>query len=278
MLRAGAGGYHSRGSADGNEACDRQLPRLTPWPRATTTTSPSLHSAGSAGTSLESLPRWCSKAASRLLELGCGTGEDAIHLALRGHRVVATDASAKMIGIARHKSERAGVADRIRFIHSPMQSLTDQLGDEVFDGVYSNFGAVNCVPDVPALARDLTRRLASGAPLIFVVMGRYSPWEWAWYLARGERAQAFRRLRPGGVEWRGLRIQYPTPAMLERELAPSFRSHAPCRARLRIAAELCGRLARLFAASAGGAERHRSGDLRFTAGLGDHFIFEAARA
>ena len=37
----------------------------------------------------------------RVLELACGTGEDAVHLASRGVRVTAVDASAAMVEAAR---------------------------------------------------------------------------------------------------------------------------------------------------------------------------------
>ncbi len=49
-------------------------------------------------------------AGSRVLELGCGTGEDAVWLAQRGVRVVATDASPLMVQVALQKAARAGVA------------------------------------------------------------------------------------------------------------------------------------------------------------------------
>src|ERR1700684_152928 len=43
------------------------------------------------------------KAGQRMLELNCGTGEDAVHLAHRGIRVVGCDASEKMIEVARRR-------------------------------------------------------------------------------------------------------------------------------------------------------------------------------
>ncbi len=50
---------------------------------------------------------------SRVLELGCGTGEDAVWLAQRGVRVVATDASPRMVEMARQKVARDGVAAHV---------------------------------------------------------------------------------------------------------------------------------------------------------------------
>lgn len=155
-----------------------------------------------------------------LLELGCGTGEDAIWLAKCGHRVLATDASEQMIRVAMQKAAQAGVADRLRFVCLPMERLDELIG-ETFDGVYSNFGAVNCVPR-DDLARLLASRLRPGAALVWVVMGRYVPWEMGWYCAHGDPRRAFRRLSRDGTSWRGLRITYPTPAELARELQPHF--------------------------------------------------------
>src|SRR5690242_10854701 len=49
----------------------------------------------------------------RILELNCGTGEDALHLAQRSIHVLATDLSATMVQAARAKAERAGLSDWI---------------------------------------------------------------------------------------------------------------------------------------------------------------------
>jgi SAM-dependent methyltransferase len=163
----------------------------------------------------------------RILELGCGTGEDAVHLAGRGMRVVATDASAQMIRVARRKALIGNCQDRIEFRCLAMEEIGSLAGGNVFDGglfdgVLSNFGAVNCVLDLRALAAGVAERLAPGAPLLWVVMGRHAPWEWLWYLMKGRWGKAWRRLRPGGSEWRDLTISYPTPAEMTSLLLPHF--------------------------------------------------------
>ena len=158
----------------------------------------------------------------RILELGCGTGEDAVRLASCGLRVVATDPSAGMIQIARHKALSGNCQERIEFRCVAMEDIGSFAADDVFDGVLSNFGAVNCVQNLQALVADVAHRLAPGAPLLWVVMGRHAPWEWVWYLMRGQWRKAWRRLRPGGVEWRGLTISYPTPAQVRSLLRPYF--------------------------------------------------------
>lgn len=161
----------------------------------------------------------------RVLELGCGTGEDAVRLAGSGIRVVATDASPRMIQVARQKASHSHCAERIEFHCLAMEDLGASLHGQTFDGVLSDFGAINCVRNLPALVADVAARLAPGAPLLWVIMGRLVPWEWAWYLPRANWRKAWRRLHRGGVEWRGLTISYPTPAEMTAHLRPYFAIH-----------------------------------------------------
>ncbi len=214
-----------------------------------------------------------------LLEIGCGTGEDAIYLAKRGHRVLATDASAQMVRIARAKAERAGVAERIRFLCVPVEHLAAEVSRETFDGTFSNFGAMNCASRVDEVVAGLAPRLRRGAPLIWVIMGRHVPWEWAWYLARGQARKAFRRLRREGVKWRGLTVSYPTPGELQRALHPHF---------VRLAARPLGFALPPSYASAWLENSPRSlatltrveqsmHGSSICASLADHYVFEAER-
>jgi SAM-dependent methyltransferase len=161
-------------------------------------------------------------ACRRVVEIGCGTGEDALHLAQRGVDVLATDPSAAMLRVAAEKAAKAGCARRIEFRCVPMERLGAELSGRRFDGMWSNFGAINCVPKLASVVAELAALLEPGAPLAWVVLGKHVPWEWAWFLARGNPRKAFRRQRRGGAVWRGLRVVYPTPAELARTLAPYF--------------------------------------------------------
>ena len=101
----------------------------------------------------------------RVLEIGCGTGEDAVRLARRGVDVLATDPSASMLRVAAEKAKHMGCTERIDFRCVPMENLGAQLAGERFDGVWSNFGAINCVPRLDAVVADVrgppqTRRAA----------------------------------------------------------------------------------------------------------------------
>src|SRR4029079_19058923 len=59
-----------------------------------------------------------------ILEIGCGTGEDALALLGRGHRVVACDPAPAMIATAREKVAAQSPA-AIEFIHGTVEAIAD---------------------------------------------------------------------------------------------------------------------------------------------------------
>ena len=122
---------------------------------------------------------------SRLIDLGCGTGLDAVRMAQVGHFVTATDWSAQMVARTKTRAELACLTDRVRTIAVGAQEL-HRLGDSgAYDGAYSNLGPLNCVPDLRDVARECARLLKPGGTLVFSVIGRVCPWEIGYYLRRG---------------------------------------------------------------------------------------------
>ena len=122
--------------------------------------------------------------ASRLLDLGCGTGLDAVRLAQLGHHVTATDWSAAMVRRTRERAAHERLSERVQALSIGAHELRQLDGDEAFDGAYSNLGALNCVPDLGSVARECARLLKPGGALVFTVIGRICPWEIAYYLRR----------------------------------------------------------------------------------------------
>ena len=157
----------------------------------------------------------------RVLELNCGTGEDAVHLAGRGVRVLATDISPPMLAVTRAKVAKAGLERLVDVERLAIEQLTS-LGAGPFDGVLSNFGGLNCVSGLPGVASGLATMLRPGGRALLCVMGPAVPWEWGWFLAHGEPRKALRRLRRGGAEWSGLTIRYPSIGQVRRAFAPHF--------------------------------------------------------
>jgi SAM-dependent methyltransferase len=155
-----------------------------------------------------------------VLELNCGTGEDAVYLARQGVSVYATDASRGMVDIAAAKVRQHGLEDNIRCECMGWENL-DNLPTAEFDGAFSNFGGLNCVEHANVSMDALARRLRPGAHVLLCVMGPWCPWEWIWYLLHGNPARAFRRFR-SSVEWHGIRVSYPSVRTMRRWLIPHF--------------------------------------------------------
>ncbi len=157
-------------------------------------------------------------AGQQVLELGCGTGEDALWLAGRGVSVLATDVSEGMLSIARAKAAGNSL---VRFQQQDANALSVE---GPFAGAYANFGVLNCVGDLPDLGKTLAGALQPGARFVAVVMPPFCAWETAWYLLHGDLSRATRRWRLDLATVRGarLRVRYPSYRTLVRELSPWF--------------------------------------------------------
>ncbi len=170
---------------------------------------------------------------SALLELGGGTGEDALFLAARGRRVHLTDGSPAMVARAAEKVAAAGAGGSVTLDCVPLEALGElaearvSAGLPSFDGCYSNFAAFNCVEDHRAPARALARLLVSGGRAVLVVFGPFAPGEVATLLLRGQARSAFRRLSrrpvPARVGSHAFTVTYPSPRALARSFSPWFR-------------------------------------------------------
>ncbi len=156
-------------------------------------------------------------AGAHLLDLGCGPGADAEHFARRGDRVVAIDWSPAMVEQAERRIRQSGLGDRVEVQHLGIHEI-DRLAPAAFDAVYSNFGALNCVPDLAAALRGIAGRLRPGGFLIASVIGRICPWEVAFYLARGDWRRATVRFASDPVavplDGRTVWTRYYSPAFV----------------------------------------------------------------
>ncbi len=138
-------------------------------------------------------------AACRLIDIGCGTGLDAIRMARLGHHVTATDWSSQMVERTADRARRESVAERVRTVPIGAQDLALLEGNRLYDGAYSNLGPLNCVPDLDAVSRECSRLLKVGGRLVFTVIGRVCPWEALHYALKGRVARARIRFAPDFV-------------------------------------------------------------------------------
>jgi SAM-dependent methyltransferase len=163
----------------------------------------------------------------RLLELNCGTGIDALHLAEGGVTVLACDISPRMIELACRRLNATKVRGLVDFRVLTTENIA-VLGDEgPFDGAFSNFAGLNCVEDLSAVARNLARLLKPGAQMLLCMMGHFFLWETAWYLLRGNPRKAMRRFKWGSVgpmdDHAAVRVYYRSVGTVARVFAPEFR-------------------------------------------------------
>ncbi len=160
-----------------------------------------------------------------VLELGCGTGEDTLHLASQGIHVTATDISPKMLEITRHKTHDNPFA---RVIELDLHDLNDGLLDsETFDGAFSNFGPVNVLNDWRPLARWLASRVKRGGIVGLGVMGPFCAWEMIWHGMHLDFKTATRRLKGHATfkpdeSTEPIEIYYPTIKRLEADFDQWF--------------------------------------------------------
>jgi SAM-dependent methyltransferase len=161
----------------------------------------------------------CVPRGARILDLGCGPGTDDETLARAGYELTAIDWSPAMVDEARRRIERADLRDRVRVLHLGIHEL-DVLPPFAFDAALSNFGPLNCVPELDTAARAIAARLKHGAVLIASVIGRFCPWEILVHALRGDVRRASIRFRRdvvgvplnGGTVW----TRYYAPSEFER--------------------------------------------------------------
>ena len=161
-----------------------------------------------------------------VLELNCGTGEDAFFLGRRGVSVLACDASAEMVAVGERRLLAKAPGVPIEFRQLPTELIADLGPTLSFDGVFSNFSGLNCVADLRATAAALSTLVRPGASLLLCLSTRYCLAEIVHFLCRGNPKKAFRRCngysaaRFGGVE---IGVYYLTVRQLRAVFSPHFR-------------------------------------------------------
>lgn len=148
------------------------------------------------------------KPGQRVLDLGCGRGRVAAHMArITGAKVTGLNIDPNQIAQAREFNERRGFADNV-FVEQDFNQLPLPFDDQSFDGFYQ-IQAFSLCKDLRAMTREVFRVLKPGA--------RFSMLDWVSFPAydanNPEHCELMRRVKPliGAVGT-------PTPALLEDAL------------------------------------------------------------
>lgn len=130
-----------------------------------------------------------------ILELNCGTGEDAIQFNKRGHQVIATDISEGMIDAAKAKSKN------VDFQIKDINALHKNSFETKFDLIFSNFGGFNCLskPEIETFFKTALHLLQPKGKIILVIMPKHCLWERLYFSLKGNFKKAKRRQSSASV-------------------------------------------------------------------------------
>ncbi len=126
-----------------------------------------------------------------VLEINCGTGEDAHFFWEKGHKVLATDISEKMIDKAISKYPNTS----IEFKKQDIRSMDHGVFNQKFDLIFSNFGGLNCLDrhEVKEFILKSSELLNPFGKMVLVVMPKKCLWERGYFMLKGQFRKAFRR-------------------------------------------------------------------------------------
>jgi len=161
----------------------------------------------------------------RILELNCGTGEDARFLGMRGRSIVACDASAEMIQVAAARTQREAEGADITFRRLANEDLGALPLQKPFGGAYSNFSGLNCAADLQPVARNLAALVRPGGRVLLCLWSRVCVGEFVWYLMHGQARKAIRRFSGKATARVGeltIAVSYPKVRDVQRVFAPWF--------------------------------------------------------
>jgi ubiquinone/menaquinone biosynthesis C-methylase UbiE len=161
----------------------------------------------------------------KILELNAGTGLDAFYFSSKGHSVHATDLSDGMIReieskIKNHPFPGLLTCQQCSYTH------LNKLTTTGFNFVFSNFGGLNCIPDLREVTKHLPSLLAPGAYITFVIMPPVCPWEFS-FMLKGNFKRAFRRFGKNGaiahLEGKYFQTYYFTPSEVVKSFGKDFK-------------------------------------------------------
>jgi SAM-dependent methyltransferase len=150
---------------------------------------------------------WRARAGSRVLDLGCGTGELARALTASGLRVTGCDISPQML---RHARDRGGCAGWVR-LAPDWRRLPFASG--AFDVVVAT-SVLEYVDEPAAVLRECARVLRPGGVMLYTVPDLRHPIRWAEWCA--QRLATMTWERAGRSAWRRYRAYLRTSRQRHR--------------------------------------------------------------
>lgn len=161
-----------------------------------------------------------------ILELNCGTGEDATWFAGKGFKVHATDISAGMLYQLVQKLERFKMKTKISFELCSYTNLAELKAKGPYDIIFSNFAGLNCTGELDKVLASFSPLLKPNGMVTLVVLPKFCLWE-TLLLFKGKFRTAFRRFfsrrgRKAHVEGAYFKCWYYNPSYIIKRLKDDF--------------------------------------------------------
>ncbi len=158
-----------------------------------------------------------------ILEINCGTGEDALWLAQQHFQVTATDISEKMIAIANDKNQ----FNNLNFEVLDCTKIAQKYTSNSFDLVFSNFGGLNClsINELQLFFENANQILTAKGELVLIIMPKNTLWEQLYFIGKGKFSEVFRRKKEcttANVEGEKVTTYYYNPSDIERLASTSL--------------------------------------------------------
>lgn len=153
------------------------------------------------------------KNVSTILEINCGTGEDAIWLAQQNFDVTATDISEKMIAVAQSKANLKNLTFKVLDINNINQET------QKFDLLFSNFGGLNCLTyaELQHFFESAKNIISEKGKINLVIMPKNTIWEQIYFSLKFDFKNAFRRKKEfalANVEGEKVATYYYNPKVI----------------------------------------------------------------
>ena len=134
----------------------------------------------------------------KVLEINCGTGEDATYMAQKVKSILATDISTEMIKEAQAKKSKNDL-DNVIFEASDIKELHTKLSSS-FDLLFSDFGGLNCLSpeELKKFSKNICPFISENGKLCLVIMGKKCLWENLFFFRQKDR-RLYRRNTDEGV-------------------------------------------------------------------------------
>jgi len=164
-----------------------------------------------------------------ILELNCGTGDDALLFSDKGINIVATDVSEEMLKVTVQKANQFSMQNKISSHYLDLDTFDETLFDKKFDLVFSNFGVTNCInpESLKKLLHKIPSILSPGGRFVAVVMPKFCLWESVYMFLKFRFGKVFRRMTNKGIavdiQGTSIKTWYYNPSKIRKWTGSKFK-------------------------------------------------------